>query len=371
MNQRRTKERPKNSQTQKVRFIKITVSFPSLIPCLSSPTDDRENSDRTPTPLPANKKCRFLRLLPNKVVLIPKKVDSFPKTVDYIPKIVAYPPNKKSPQNCIFLAQSKIIHYLCSQRSINYIYTADDMSKVTYLLGAGASYGSRGRLPLALQPPISSDAQEPQEGIMRGLPILQEFASAIEQLLVELMNDQFSAEIKYLSSNVLSPLLNVSKNYPTIDTYAKLLYSTRREDEYAQFKNQLSLFFLIWQRMHKQDLRYDSFISSLVDADTCQLPELTILSWNYDVQMEIAYEGYIANANLWKIWEALNVYCKTNSYFPFDINKPFAFIKLNGSAMFHSSNRNEWTLRYDLKDTFQIKDETQLSTIICSICFIT
>ena len=231
------------------------------------------------------------------------------------------------------------------------------MSKVTYLLGAGASYGSRGRLPLALQPPISSDAQEPQEGIMRGLPILQEFASAIEQLLVELMNDQFSAEIKYLSSNVLSPLLNVSKNYPTIDTYAKLLYSTRREDEYAQFKNQLSLFFLIWQRMHKQDLRYDSFISSLVDADTCQLPELTILSWNYDVQMEIAYEGYIANANLWKIWESLNVYCKTNSYFPFDINKPFACIKLNGSAMFHSSNRNEWTLRYDLKDTFQIKDD--------------
>lgn len=231
------------------------------------------------------------------------------------------------------------------------------MSKVTYLLGAGASYGCRGKLPLALQPPISSDVQDPQEGILRGLPILQEFASAIEQLLVELLNDQFSAEIKYLSSNVLSPLLNVSKNYPTIDTYAKLLYSTRREDEYAQFKNQLSLFFLIWQRMKKQDLRYDSFISSLVDADTCQLPELTILSWNYDVQMEMAYKGYIANTNLWEIWEGLNVYCKTNPHFPFDINKPFAFIKLNGSAIFHSSNRNEWTLRYDLKDIFHIKDD--------------
>lgn len=230
------------------------------------------------------------------------------------------------------------------------------MSKVAYLLGAGASYGKRGKLPLALQPPISSDVQNPQEGILRGLPILQEFASAIEQLLVELLNDEFLAEIKYLSSNVLNPLLNVSNNYPTIDTYAKLLYSTKREDEYTKFKNQLSLFFLIWQRLHKQDLRYDSFISSLVDADTCQLPELTILSWNYDVQMEMAYEGYITNANLWEIWEALNVYCKTNPHFPFDINKPFAFIKLNGSAMFHSLNRNEWTLRYDLKDIFQFKD---------------
>lgn len=231
------------------------------------------------------------------------------------------------------------------------------MSKVTYLLGAGASFGARGKLPLALQPLVSSDGQAPQEGILRGLPILQEFASAIEQLLVELMNEQFIAETKYLSSNALSPLLHVSNNYPTIDTYAKLLYATKREDEYIKFKNQLSLFFLIWQHLHKQDLRYDSFISSLVDADTCELPELTILSWNYDVQIEMAYEGYIANPNLWKIWEALNVFCKTNPHFPFNINKPFAFIKLNGSAIFHSSNRNEWTLRYDLKDIFQFKDD--------------
>lgn len=233
------------------------------------------------------------------------------------------------------------------------------MSKVTYLLGAGASYGRRGKLPLALQPPISSDMQAPQEGILRGLPILQEFASAIEQLLVELMDDQFIAEIKYLSSNALNSLLHISYNYPTIDTYAKLLYATKQEDEYIKFKNQLSLFFLIWQRLHKQDLRYDSFISSLVDADTCQLPELTLLSWNYDVQMEMAYEGYIDSPNLGDIWDTLNVYCKTNTHFPFNIKKPFAFIKLNGSAIFHSSTRNEWTLRYDLKDVFQIRDGEQ------------
>ena len=80
-----------HSKTQNVRFIKIAVSFTSLIPCLIPPTDDRENSLRPPQ----HKKCYLLRLLPNKVVYIPKKVDSFPKTVDYIPEIVAYPPNKK------------------------------------------------------------------------------------------------------------------------------------------------------------------------------------------------------------------------------------------------------------------------------------
>ena len=127
--QGRTKEEPttnlrnNRSSTREIRtpkqekssFIKIAVSFPSLIPSPISPTDDREKTERTPHQLPAHKKCGFLRLLPNKVVLIPKKVDSFPKTADYIPKIVAYSPNKKSPQNCIFHAQFKIIHYLCTR----------------------------------------------------------------------------------------------------------------------------------------------------------------------------------------------------------------------------------------------------------------
>ena len=48
---------------KKVRFIKNTISFPSLIPCRISPTDDRETTERTPTQLPVSKKCYFLRLL--------------------------------------------------------------------------------------------------------------------------------------------------------------------------------------------------------------------------------------------------------------------------------------------------------------------
>ena len=51
MNQGRTKDEPKNSQTQKSTFIKITISFTSLIPSSIPPTDDRENSEGTPTQL--------------------------------------------------------------------------------------------------------------------------------------------------------------------------------------------------------------------------------------------------------------------------------------------------------------------------------
>ena len=69
-------------------FIKIAVSFSSLIPYLISPTDNQETTERTPTEALMNKKALFLRLSPKKVDLIPEKVDSFPKKVDSHPKMV-------------------------------------------------------------------------------------------------------------------------------------------------------------------------------------------------------------------------------------------------------------------------------------------
>ena len=56
MGEIRTKERPKNAKSQNVRFIKIDVSFSSLVPCLIPPTDDRENTERRAYQLPVTKK---------------------------------------------------------------------------------------------------------------------------------------------------------------------------------------------------------------------------------------------------------------------------------------------------------------------------
>ena len=75
MNQGTTKELPNT----KSAFIKIDVSFTSLIPFPILPTDDRENTERTTAQLLAYKKCCFLRLLPKTVDCLPKKVDWNPK----------------------------------------------------------------------------------------------------------------------------------------------------------------------------------------------------------------------------------------------------------------------------------------------------
>ena len=63
----RTKDEPKNPKIQKVLFVKVAVSFTSLIPCLIPPTDDRENTERRAKfyrALAAKNSALFLRLAP-------------------------------------------------------------------------------------------------------------------------------------------------------------------------------------------------------------------------------------------------------------------------------------------------------------------
>ena len=59
-----TKEEPRNDlrtpNHQKVLFIKIAVSVTFLIPCIVLPRELREMTEKTPTQLPANKKCYLL-----------------------------------------------------------------------------------------------------------------------------------------------------------------------------------------------------------------------------------------------------------------------------------------------------------------------
>ena len=62
----------------KSTFIKIAISFTSLIPCPIPPTDDRENTERRANlyrALAANNSALFLRLSPKKVSSVPEKVD--------------------------------------------------------------------------------------------------------------------------------------------------------------------------------------------------------------------------------------------------------------------------------------------------------
>ena len=55
--------------------------------------------------------------------------------------------------------------------------------------------------------------------------------------------------------------------------------------------------FLIWEQLdHRGDQRYDTFLASVLTEKTLQLPkEISVVSWNYDSQFEIAYHNYSNN----------------------------------------------------------------------------
>lgn len=75
-----------------------------------------------------------------------------------------------------------------------------------------------------------------------------------------------------------------------------------------------------------------------------EMPPMTILSWNYDLQFEQAFSGYAFVSGKGKYiprqWKTLNVKNKTFSN-PCDIKYPFSIVKLNGTATFTTGKDQE------------------------------
>jgi hypothetical protein len=135
-------------------------------------------------------------------------------------------------------------------------------------------------------------------------------------------------------------LEEMCKTYPTIDTYAKMLSVTARPRELDRLKNALSILFTLIQDHNKRDLRYDGFIAAIIQ-DLCELPSnVSILSWNYDYQIEyVLQDFYFERSSLLHTWQNRGISCK-GCCSHIDVNKS-NIIKLNGTAMFSQSRNRE------------------------------
>lgn len=227
------------------------------------------------------------------------------------------------------------------------------MSRVTYILGAGASYGER----------VVDERGNLME-FSRGLPIVNELAAALRLLKTggryrpgvifeseEAQKQEISIDQYKKVQKKISILEQACTSYPTIDTLAKQLFVTGRfldlssteRLNYEDLKRYLSTALLMMQDEKKRDLRYDGFVASLINNKR-QFPPMTILSWNYDVQFEMAYSGYFTEERyIPTLWKELNVF---NKKYPTDFraNDPFAMIKLNGTALFTDSSLEKWVV---------------------------
>ena len=219
------------------------------------------------------------------------------------------------------------------------------MSRIVFLLGAGASRGRRktdSRLPLL---------EKDENNIIEGLPLVVEIPDRINFVIKQIEAFVFSTEMKntILSAHYggadeirkkliedLHWLQKESARHATIDTFAKKLYLTKKNKEFYKVEMLLAIFFIIEQVINKPDGRYDSFLANILDR-YIQIPSnIGILTWNYDSQFEIAYKeyfGYSYNDQRYNLNE-YDVKGDFNSHFIPDNPQ---IIKINGTANFRDT----------------------------------
>lgn len=212
------------------------------------------------------------------------------------------------------------------------------MSKAIYYLGAGASYGKR------------DDGKKITEGIPVVAEIPEQFAlfrDCIATTAIPTDGEMvFQQTYRTTASNIdsarrdmlydIDQMLNGIQEHATIDTYARKLYLTGKKREFQKLKSVLCAFFVWVQLEYKPDGRYDTFLANVLEEGSLELPnEISIISWNYDSQIETAYKAYNPNKKL-PLFEK-----NIQGEWPLITNKG-RIIKINGSATFEDKS----TLRY-------------------------
>jgi hypothetical protein len=194
------------------------------------------------------------------------------------------------------------------------------MSKVVYLLGAGASCHC---LPL----------------IAGMLPRLQLFAGyirsnstkspvAFEDLKrFNIIDTVGEAEKEFLDH--LLDLIRDLEGIDTIDTLAKQLFHTN-PSRLPRLKAILSAFFIYEQTINRLDQRYPSFFAKIITGQLDLPKNVSILTWNYDYQLEKAYSIYCSGSDFSDVRNKLGVYPNKANSDRYDGG--FAVVKMNGTV---------------------------------------
>jgi hypothetical protein len=208
--------------------------------------------------------------------------------------------------------------------------------KVVYLLGAGASYNA---LPTAL---TYSKA-------------LRQFA----HLLISHTNSNpgiYRDTISEIAIRV-NWLAGEAEKNNSVDSFAKYCYLKNRS-EFLEVKKLLSCYFVYEQFIeNKRDSRYNHFITDLIlpgqNSGYLVRPNISILNWNYDFQVQLACDRYRKEhilPNGQKMHSLFNYYPQLGTYSITDAD--VKMIHLNGIAGYHQSQGDH--IRYHKFD--QIND---------------
>jgi len=174
-----------------------------------------------------------------------------------------------------------------------------DKPKITYLLGAGASWFS--------------------------CPILKEQGEKMIELAKsyfknpDLIFDKIPSDLTENQSLIwdIGYFGEKSLKFGTIDTYAKKLNLNNSHSELTRLKLAVSVFFTIWQLtddktfkrrndtvLDEIDRRYISLMASIIQTksqNSNKIKEnIRFVTWNYDLQLEFAFKSFCHDTLTWE-----------------------------------------------------------------------
>ena len=203
---------------------------------------------------------------------------------------------------------------------------------ITYLLGAGASANCI---------PVVNAFKEGFKGFV------SDMQSKIGSSNLELFNENKNRE--YYNNLFKTFFEEYIERNPTVDIKARKLFIQGATATLLNFKQMISTFFYYRQLAYPLDERYDKLFAALFQTGGKKnqlAPNVKIITWNYDLQPEIAYQDYThyqgQGDHLSKLQNELNSYPRTDIDFnlPPEIDK-FTLVRLNGIAGLYENTENE------------------------------
>lgn len=205
------------------------------------------------------------------------------------------------------------------------------MSRTIYYIGAGASRGKRDEAGKILEGvPVVSEIPDEFAAFREFInnAIIPSGYTTFHELYKVSADDVQNCKLMMLSD--IDRLQQGILEHATIDTYARKLYLTRRLGDFNTLKDILCSFFIWTQLEHKVDGRYDTFLANVLEESTLALPaDISIISWNYDSQVESAYKAYQNGNN-----PGLPIFEKSMQGEWPSVPKGGRVFKINGTASF-------------------------------------
>lgn len=181
--------------------------------------------------------------------------------------------------------------------------------KITYFLGAGASYNS---IPIwkGQGESMINGANWVIDLIKNNVTVKQEFPKlSNNSILID-----FFTKLKYYGILAIE--------YGSIDIYAKRLYLLNQNSELNELKKCLSVYFDLWENfLHEKyhlymgtdvfqndrvkyvkiDKRYLALLSVILEKGNnfpAINPNISFVTWNYDLQLESAFESFLPRKSI-------------------------------------------------------------------------